>query len=188
MTETPSNEELTLFYHLSEDDLRALTSFVVWRQLKWIFLPLVGIGACSLCGFPVAVITTAAASFDGRPQSAAIFLPMIFPAFFLLSPFITLRTASRRTIAEARQAGLLDAPHFIKLTPESVFSRVPGNEGTRAWRLMHSVERTECHIFVFAMPNMAHMIPRSAFATPAEADRFYETAKRWFDAARSQPE
>src|SRR5262249_36003484 len=72
--------------------------------------------------------------------------------------------------------------HAITLTPEALQERTPVNDSKFAWRGLFRIDSTPEHIFIFVQPNAAHIIPRRAFATPAEADAFLATARSYYDA------
>ena len=75
-------------------------------------------------------------------------------------------------------------PHIITLTPEALHERTAVNDSNAVWRSIFRVDGTPKHIFIFTQPNAAHVIPRRAFATPADADVFLTTAKSYYDAAQ----
>jgi hypothetical protein len=74
--------------------------------------------------------------------------------------------------------------HTITLTPEALYERTAVNESKALWRSLYRIDGSPQHIFIFTQPNGAHVIPRRAFPTSADADAFLETAKKYYDAAQ----
>jgi hypothetical protein len=83
----------------------------------------------------------------------------------------------------AERHGVL-GEHTITLTPEGLHEQTAVNESKTAWRGIHRIDATKDHLFIFLQPAMAHVIPRRAFPTPADADAFLAKARDYFAAAQ----
>lgn len=75
--------------------------------------------------------------------------------------------------------------HTITLTPEALRERTAVNDATAAWRGICRIDATASHLFIYLQPEMAHVIPRRAFPTPAAAEEFLATAQAYHAAAEA---
>jgi hypothetical protein len=103
-------------------------------------------------------------------------------ALILIVTWLIILINTRRV----RASGQL-GEHTIILTPEHVYERTEVTELRSLWRGVCRIEASRTHLFIFIKPTSAHIIPRRAFATPADADQFLATARSYLEASRQGP-
>lgn len=67
--------------------------------------------------------------------------------------------------------------HTLQVTETGLVEKTKFNESTFAWTGIPKVAQNRSYIFVYVQQNMAHIIPKRAFATPAEAEHFFQSAR-----------
>lgn len=107
----------------------------------------------------------------GPSAAVAVLAAVVFGFGFLLPAIVRL---------QARKNDRLRGPHTAWITPEGIGGWTEGVGTTRVvWPLVKEVGGTRTHILVFWQVGATTLIPRSAFASPEEADAFLETARQW---------
>ncbi len=74
----------------------------------------------------------------------------------------------------------------FQIAPEHVYIRDGLGEETTKWQRMHSIVNDSDHLFFFVTQTHAFIVPKRAFATSAEAQKFYETALEFWKTANNQ--
>jgi hypothetical protein len=92
-------------------------------------------------------------------------------------------TKKRITKYISQQPGYF-CEHHVSLSPEWFAARTSVHETKIAWAALYSVEENQSHIFLFQSKNLAHIVPKRAFSSLAEAETFFDTARRYWDAAK----
>ncbi len=83
-----------------------------------------------------------------------------------------------------QKPGLL-CEHTIDISPEWLSEKTSVNETKVAWTTLKSIEEDSAYLFLFVDKLVAHIIPKRAFSSPHEADMFLNTARRFWEAAKS---
>jgi len=108
----------------------------------------------------------------------------LFPVVFLLFYVVAYPISIRRTISgigkqvakEGRNAGLLTTHHF-SIDEAGLVDRTSVTETRTSWEGVERVVQTDAHIFLYVSATSAHVIPKAAFATPQQAQEFFEFAR-----------
>jgi len=101
-------------------------------------------------------------------------------AFCLLWPRLNrlrLRACMRRNL-RTMYKGATTSNHRLTLTDDGVQETTPEGQMFSSWNGVREIARTDRHLFVFTGPANAHVIPLSAFSTPADADAFASEMQR----------
>ena len=77
-------------------------------------------------------------------------------------------------------------PHTLVISPDAIGGETHGVGETRVfWWTVVGIGSTPEHLMFFWQSGATTIVPRRAFETPQDADRFLATAERWRDAAIS---
>lgn len=158
--------QVTVTYTNTRRDLRALAAHHYPRaRSTWVSL-----GLFVLATTP---ITVSSLEIDFGPvvnvltvATIEAILTGILSAFYALIIVIAL--------AFQRHPGIL-TEHTIDVGPDGLTESTDVNVTMTKWPGVSKVQRTRRHLFVYTGPGMAHIIPRRAFATKDDWDRFSET-------------
>jgi hypothetical protein len=74
--------------------------------------------------------------------------------------------------------------HTITLTTNGLREESETGESSTLWRGISKISSNDQYIFFYLNPNLAHVVPRRAFPSDEDAERFLETARALQDAAR----
>lgn len=174
---------MTIEYEFTLDDLTALNLYHCLHApsaRRHYFRSWLITGVVLLLGF---TILWYYADLDrGTPlQTFVDMLPLfcVVPLILILFPF-WYRRGIRRTVAEmadrAREAGLFTR-HQISLSPEGLMEAGKFGTLTTAWPTVTRIVPTRDHAFVYINGMASMVIPRRAFAEPAEFAAFLQTAE-----------
>jgi hypothetical protein len=86
--------------------------------------------------------------------------------------------------SEGRNDGLF-GHHRVEISPEHVTEFNPHGQTSSTWRAVEQVAATEDHAYIYINAMAALIVPRRAFASPAEFDEFVRTARNYHAAARA---
>jgi hypothetical protein len=116
--------------------------------------------------------------FDGSRASFA-FMAVAFPLGALFH-WLMVRRQTRRAILELLQEekpgrGLLGW-HRVGLGEAGLTEMSAVNDSRTAWAGVDRVEQDGEYVFIYTTPHAAHIIPKRAFGSPAEAESFYHLA------------
>jgi YcxB-like protein len=105
--------------------------------------------------------------------------PVVFLGVYVLTCFsIYLFLLLRRDAPAHRQ-------HTITLTETAVVEESPVNRTESSWAGVVKVARNRRLIFIYIASNLAHVIPKRAFASEAEAASFFTQATEFWSRAHN---
>ena len=182
-------EVISITFTLSHDDrrrMRALRRKAARRQ-RWAVLGLVGLPLAGTvyCGAQVAWLLRLPAPF--RWPRLPIYVALLVPSAYLLVIGLRLAWVVLFRFGRVRDEG----PTTIEIAPEGyVVRKGRGQEEARAWEATPLVGGDERFLKLGSDVIdrrrgvvLMHLIPRSAFATPEQAESFRARAERWHAAA-----
>jgi hypothetical protein len=162
-------------YDLSPDDLLYFQRYH-WRhspalqrqyRLGFIASPLLGfLAGVTLVGWERPLV------WIGVFMTAAVFYAAVYGWCVRRS----LRSTISAVLAEGKNRGVLGR-HTIELRPDGLREATDVNDTVHTWRGVERIEADEHFIFIYTQAMMAHGIPRRAFSTPEEAERFLAIAR-----------
>jgi hypothetical protein len=157
---------MTLSYELVEDDLVALQRHQFRRRVPLLLLWL-------------AVLVYLVA--DTLKMGIAGGLILVVPAALL---FGWMPSAVRKQVR--KQSGLL-GPQALAASPEGLttWSAALGQE-QRGWPGIREIRAGREHVYLFLNPMQAYVVPRRAFASTEESERFLARVREWHRAARTR--
>lgn len=114
------------------------------------------------------------------PWTLLLYLPGIAWLFYRFLP------PSRKRVTErfARDPAQF-CRHVITISPEWIEETTPVSQSKTAWPRLTSLEENASYLFLCIKGLGAYIIPKSAFPDPQDADVFLDTARRYWDAAKS---
>lgn len=74
--------------------------------------------------------------------------------------------------------------HRIEIDQQFLREITNVNDSRYSWKTVKAVEQTEQYIFVFVSFLCAYTIPKNFFATPLQAQEFYQLAKQYYSHIR----
>lgn len=109
--------------------------------------------------------------------------PFMLPALLVpLLFFFVVRYLQKR---ELQRQPLLNAPMTIRLEKAHLFAADGSGETRTRWQAIKEIG-SDLQAFYFFLDNSAaHLVPRRAFATPAEAETFFQAAQRFHAEAQN---
>jgi hypothetical protein len=155
-------------YDLSLADFRAMTLHLCSPQQlrsghsRWIFLASVG---------AVALIATR------YHRDGLIFLSGMFVACIGLFAYFRSVQSRSQALCAPRQNGYVLCHYSLTLSERGVGVTTPYWNGETRWSGVIAADETDQHIFLQYDTTAASVIPKSAFATPADAARFLAYAR-----------
>ena len=93
-----------------------------------------------------------------------------------------IRSINELVSEEKLDSGLL-GKHKIILNDNDVVEMTEVGESKTSWRGVHRLEQSDEYIFVYTTAIGAHVIPKRAFANRNDADKFWEAANHYKQAA-----
>lgn len=133
-----------------------------------------------LSGVAVAVVLFLV--FRGWESWLSALFPVVFLLFYVIAyPWSIRRSINglgRQVAKEGRNRGLLTAHHF-SIDEAGLVDRTSVTETRTSWEGVERVVQTDAHIFIYVSATSAHVIPKSAFATPQQAQEFFELARKY---------
>lgn len=107
------------------------------------------------------------------------FIVITFAVVALLTWLIEKRmthSAIRQLVKEEKPDKGQLGRHTVKLEEAGVVASTEVGEQRTAWRGIDRVEQDPKYIFIYTTPAAAHVIPKRAFASPSDAEKFCELA------------
>lgn len=158
---------LTLTYEVTERDIAAFHDYHLWRHSR---RAPVALGMIAVLGVFTTLIT------GKRDPLVTALLAGLVP---MIAFFWTMHHSRQRMIRLGRQTGILGT-HILELSSRGFRQhRGDGREIKRTWSDPVQVAETPRHIFVYVNPTQAVIVPRTAFSTPEEAERFLANLREW---------
>jgi len=94
-----------------------------------------------------------------------------------------MRRVIRKQVADERpQRGQLGR-HTLSLSEDGLIERTAVGESRTAWTGVDRVEQDRAYIFIYTSAAAAHVIPKRAFRSAEEAERFYQLSRASKEAA-----
>ena len=90
----------------------------------------------------------------------------------------------RKSVPQGKDNGLTGR-HQLIIDEHKVVEITSVNEAHHQWKGMDRVEENEQHIYIFIMPQAAHIIPKRAFVDEQQAAQFLATAKELLARAKN---
>jgi hypothetical protein len=101
-----------------------------------------------------------------------------FPPFFYWQ-------CKRRIMRLPAKGGTMLGEHSLRFDSEGVSGKTAVSEGTIRWTGVLDIVETKKYFFMFVDTAVAFIIPKRAFASPADADQFFSTATSLWKAAKT---
>jgi hypothetical protein len=116
----------------------------------------------------------------GRSPAGTTIAVLLAALTFVAAPWVV-RGSSRRTTralySHGRNVGML-GPRTVRLDADGVHVEMDGGRESRYWWAVEDVTTSPDHVYIYVTSISAHIVPRRAFATRDDADRFYQEARR----------
>ena len=96
---------------------------------------------------------------------------------------VVLRYAIRSLVRDERPGRGQLGRHRVVLSEDGLTESTAVNESRTAWAGVDRVEQSQDYIFIYITPATAHVIPKSAFSDPQEAEAFFRLARSRKEAA-----
>lgn len=93
----------------------------------------------------------------------------VLVALELLVLFLSYKPAKNRSI-------LTD--HVLRITDDGIVEETPLSSSTVAWSAIPRIAQNSRYLFVYVQQNSAHVVPKRAFPSSADATAFYETVEK----------
>jgi hypothetical protein len=162
-------------YDVSLDDLLHFQRYhwkhspALQRQYRLGFIPAPALGLLAAVGL---------VGLEPRLLWVAVFLATaaIYAAVYVWCVGRSFRSTLSAALAEGKNRGVLGR-HEIELRVEGLREATDVNDTTHAWRGIERIEADERFIFIYTQAMMAHAIPRRAFSSPEDAERFLAMAR-----------
>ena len=75
--------------------------------------------------------------------------------------------------------------HTVTLDESGVTSETPTSRGAIEWAGVLKVRQSHSFVYIYCAEHAAHVIPKRAFATPADAEGFFQFASQAHDASHA---
>ena len=170
-------------YELTPEDAWQYVSY--YRQKQAVLRPVFLRCLFGLVGFVLLIAAVMQAHDWGTFHQLHWFLPLMLAVTVLLAfPFLS---ASKKRVTESfgQQPGYF-CEHQVSISPEGFAEKTFVSSHETAWAAFHSVEENSACVFLFRSRNSAFIVPKRAFTSPHEAERFANTARRYLDAAKTR--
>lgn len=162
---------MKITYRLAIDDLvhfnlyHAQQSPSVRRLNRWTFviIPIVMVIVMRPDSMIVAVCT-AAGAFGG-----ALLFHWLYRRW--ITPWLI-----RRVLTEGATKGII-GEHELEISSDGVHERTSMNDGRHSWVSVDRIVEDDRYIFIYLQVTMAHIIPKSSFATLDQANVFINEAR-----------
>ena len=162
---------MKITYRLAIDDLvhfnlyHAQQSPSVRRANRWtlLIIPIVMVIAMRPDSTIVAVCI-AAGAFGGALLFHSLYLRWITPWLI------------RRVLTEGSTKGII-GEHELEISSDGVRERTSMNDGRHTWGSVDRIVEDDRYIFIYLQATMAHIIPKSTFATVDQANLFISEAR-----------
>lgn len=127
-----------------------------------------------------------APSVQERPVAFQVFFACFGAAFFTV-PFCLLQLLVIANAVYWKKHQGVVGEHTIKLTPEGLEESTLLNSGVHKWAGIHRVESNPRYLLIYVNESMAHIIPKRAFPSVAETERFEQRIRQAMAQSKSAP-
>jgi len=93
-----------------------------------------------------------------------------------------LRRGVRMLLAEGHNKGQFGT-HEIEISADAVTEQTAHDQSKHSWTVIERVAENAFYIFIYTQPTAAHVIPKVAFPSPAQAAAFLDAAASYHQAA-----
>jgi YcxB-like protein len=100
-----------------------------------------------------------------------------YTLFLVLYTRWSLKWAVRKMLAEGDNRGVLGR-HEIEIAPDGVHERTAVNRSHQSWTGIERIAEDDRYIYIYVQSMMAHVIPKAAFPSTADAAAFLLEARR----------
>ncbi len=76
-------------------------------------------------------------------------------------------------------------PHTVNISPEWLSAKTSMSESKHSWQTVYSLEEDPDYLYLFISKGSAHVVPKRAFGSRAQAQAFLDKARLYWDAAKS---
>ena len=94
-----------------------------------------------------------------------------------------MRRVIRKLVAEERPGRGQLGRHTLILGEDGLVERTTVGESRTAWAGVDRVEQDRDYVFIYTSPAAAHLIPKRAFRSVEDAERFYQLSRASKEAA-----
>lgn len=105
---------------------------------------------------------------------------IVLAAWVILFPILhrwVLRMSVKSFLREGRSPAMI-GKRTLMLEDDSIFESTDAGENRTKWKAVEQIVKDHDVIYIYISAVLAHVVPRRAFATEAEFDRFYETTNK----------
>ena len=181
-----SSRTMEVDYEITRDDLFAFqwravfTSPKAVRRTRWTYafwlVPIVLFAAVPAIGPDGFVLSRISLTFIAIAFAICVLSQRILERWLM-------RRVIRRQVADERpQRGQLGR-HTLSLSEDGLIERTAVGESRTAWTGVDRVEQDRAYIFIYTSAAAAHVIPKRAFRSAEEAERFYQLSRASKEAA-----
>ena len=119
-------------------------------------------------------------------------LSLTFWLVFLITCFIAYRplvywdiNRSGQKLQKAGRNKGIWGEHKISLQENELIETSAAGESRTLWAAVERLEQNEEYIFIYTSSIAAHVIPKHSFEDKQQAERFYSTARAYYERARA---
>jgi hypothetical protein len=166
-------ENLAVEFSLNAAVYEDYTKLVLPKWTKWLFR----LGGVSFFIFALNDALMSWGEGDGFLTWNLVVYTLV-AVFLLFFPFFSGFIARWRFYSKAFEK--VRAPMHIEISPQGIYSRGGMAESRTPWSSIIDMKVTPVAAYFFIMKNIAHIVPRHAFADAAGFERFVSAARAWW--------
>jgi len=77
-------------------------------------------------------------------------------------------------------------PHTVSISPEWLSAKTSMSEAKHSWQTVYSLEEDTDYLYLFISKGSAHVVPKHAFTSLAQAQAFLDKARLYWNAAKNE--
>jgi len=182
----PSQDEsASVTFQLDDEDLLAAQNYLTRNSPTYRRVMLAGVVIVFLM-LALGQIPTLRNDITMRERLVQMILSLVICAFVAATAFAALSWVERRSIARTIRGPGGEAnrtPTVVTVSGDSLRSESASETSIRRWHAVYQVARNDEYIVLYVGPHVAHFVPLRAFASQADAERFFQLAQRYRQAA-----
>lgn len=179
---SPSQDEsASIAFQLDDEDLLAAQYYLRRHSTTYRRTKIVGMVIILLI-LTLGQIPTLRSDITTREMLERVIVSVVSYGFVLVAVFAALNWLERRNIVRTIRGpdGEADrARTVITVSADSLKSESALVTTLRRWRAVYQVTRNDEYIVLHVGPAKAHFVPLRAFASQADAERFFQLAQRY---------
>jgi hypothetical protein len=117
------------------------------------------------------------------PLHVMVFIVFLLAAFMIAFMFVVTVLVAALSYAPSKNRAAI-GEHVLTIEPDTLTEETLVSTARWSWAAVPKISHTRAYIFIYVQQNMAHVIPKSAFASRDEASRFYGLAVKTWKTAR----